>query len=445
MNEEIRKTVLRQVEEQQIEFINLQFTDILGMVKNVTIPVEELIDALDHGVWFDGSAIEGFARIAESDMYLVPDLATFQPIPWGNETSYRTARLICHVYTPDNRPFAGDPRYVLSKMLDQAAEMGYTYQVGPELEFFLFKQEPISGGKPEPHDGAGYFDVSTDHAIHVRHQMVKALQLSGVPVEASHHEVASGQHEIDLHYSDALRAADNVMNCRVTVKAIAQLNDLYASFMPKPIVGINGNGMHVHQNLTDLVTGRNIFYDSNDAYDLSKIARHFIAGLLTHARGMTAILAPLVNSYKRLVPGYEAPIYLSWGRTNRSALIRVPRTSEGLKQTTRVELRCPDPSCNPYLAFAVMLGAGLDGVKRQLPLAEAVEEDLFHVDPRALGLDTLPVSLGDALKALEEDEVVQEALGPHVYERFMDGKQQEWTSYRSYVSQWEVDQYLAIF
>lgn len=445
MNEDHRAEVLRQVVDKQVEFINLQFIDILGIVKNVTIPARELEDAIKYGIWFDGSSIEGFARVAESDMYLVPDLNTFRQIPWDQGPGVSLARIICSVYTPDGRPFAGDPRYVLSKMLDQAAEMGYIYQVGPELEFFLFKYGPNKRIAPIPHDEASYFDLSSDQATHVRRQMVKALQEFGIDVEASHHEVANGQHEIDLRYSEALQAADNTVNCRVVLKAIAQLNDLYASFMPKPMAGINGNGMHIHQNLTDITTGRNIFYDPQDPYDLSKQARQFIAGLLAHSRAMCAILAPLVNSYKRLVPGFEAPIYLSWGRTNRSALVRVPRTSAGLPQTARVELRCPDPSCNPYLALAVMLAAGLDGIKRQLPLGEAVEEDLFHVDPRALGLVTLPTSLGAALEALQEDEVVQNALGPHIYERFLDAKVQEWNNYRQHVSQWEIDQYLSIF
>lgn len=437
--------ILRHVEDNQIAFINLQFIDILGTVKTVTVPAEELSEVIEHGMWFDGSSIEGFARVAESDMYLVPDLATYRLVPWDQQAGLGSARLICHVYTPHGKPFAGDPRYVLAKMLHQATELGFTYMVGPELEFFLFKRDDAGQVIPEPHDSASYFDISTDQATHVRRKMVKALQAIGVEVEASHHEVAAGQHEIDLSYSDAMRAADNTVTCRLTLKAIAQQHRLYASFMPKPIAGVNGNGMHIHQNLADIVTGVNLFYDPHDSYGLSKLARQFIAGLLDHAPGMTAVLAPLVNSYKRLVPGYEAPVYLSWGHTNRSALVRVPRTSVGRPTAMRVEMRCPDPSCNPYLAFAVMLAAGLDGIKRQLPLAEAAEEDLFHVDPRALGLEALPGSLGEALEALQQDEVVQSALGAHVYERFLDAKQQEWNGYRAYVSQWEVDRYLPIF
>lgn len=445
MSEDLREEVLRLATEQQIEFVNLQFIDILGIVKTVTIPVIQLENAIDHGIWFDGSSIEGFARIAESDMYLVPDLRTYRKIPWDSGDKVAIASLICQVYTPDGRHFAGDPRHVLSKMLQQAAEMGYDYQVGPELEFFLFKYGPGANRASIPHDDVGYFDGSTDESNRVRNQMVKALQALDIEVEASHHEVSGGQYEIDLRYSDALRAADNCVTARVAVKAIAQSHNLYATFMPKPIAGINGNGMHVHQNLTDILTGQNVFYDPEDPYDLSKLARHFIAGLLDHAAGMIAILAPLVNSYKRLVPGYEAPVYLSWGRTNRSALVRVPRTSVGRSQAIRVELRCPDPSCNPYLAFSVMLAAGLDGIKRRLPLGEAAEEDLFQVDPRALGLEVLPSSLGHAIEALQEDEVVQAALGPHVYERFLDAKVQEWNEYRSYVSDWEVQRYRPLY
>ncbi len=444
MNENTPDEVLKQVDEEQIAFINLQFIDILGKLKTVTIPERQLRDAIEHGVWFDGSSIEGFARVAESDMYLMPDLTTYRRIPWEGDNE-AIASLLCNVYTPDGRPFAGDPQYVLSKMVQQAAEMGYIYQVGPELEFFLFRRDTHGMITSELYDQAGYFDGSIDQTHPICNQMVQVLQDIGINVEASHHEVAGGQYEIDLQYSEAMRAAENCVIGRNAVKSIAQLNGLYATFMPKPLAGINGNGMHVHQNLADPTTGKNVFYDPDDPYYLSKLARQFIAGLLDHAPGMIAVLAPLVNSYKRLVPGYEAPVYLSWGRTNRSALVRVPRTSVGRPEAIRVELRCPDPSCNPYLAFAVMLGAGLDGIKRRLPLGEAAEEDLFQVDPRALGLEVLPGSLEKALDALQEDEVIQAALGPHVYERFLDAKLQEWNDYRNHVSQWEVEHYLSVF
>ncbi len=437
--------ILKLVEEQQVEFISLQFTDIVGMVKNVTIPIVQLSDCLDHGVWFDGSSIEGFARIAESDMFLVPDLDSFAIVPWDRGEGFTTARLICDVFTPDGKPFAGDPRNVLKSALADAERMGFVYNVGPELEFFLFKPDASGRPAPVPHDDAGYFDVSTDLATHIRRHMVRALAAFDIEVEAAHHEVAVGQHEIDFKYGPALRTADHAVTFRTTLKAVAQQHNLYATFMPKPITGINGSGMHVHQSLSDIKTGKNLFYDGDDPYGLSKIARHFIAGLLTHARGMIAVLAPLVNSYKRLVPGYEAPVYLSWGRTNRSALVRVPRISASRSQATRVELRCPDPSCNPYLAFAVMLQAGLDGITRELPVPDAAEEDLYHVDPRARGLETLPGSLGDALTELQRDEVITDALGPHIVERFVEAKTQEWDEYRLFVSQWELDRYLPIY
>lgn len=437
------KTMLQRAEDDHVEFVNLQFTDITGMVKNVTIPVAQFADCLDHGVWFDGSSIEGFARIAESDMYLVPDLGTYALIPW--DKSYTTARLICDIFTPDNKPFAGDPRYVLRQALNAAAQMGFGYNVGPELEFFLFRNG--SDGRPiaDPHDAAGYFDLSTDLAMNIRRHMVQALGAFGIEVEAMHHEVAIGQHEIDFRYGPALRTADHAVTFRMVCKAVAQQHDLYATFMPKPLAAIAGSGMHVHQSLCDLKTGKNLFYDASDPYGLSATARHFIAGLLAHAKGMIAILAPLVNSYKRLVPGYEAPVYLSWGRTNRSALVRVPRISASRPQATRAELRCPDPSCNPYLALAVMLQAGLDGIRNELPLPRPLEEDLYHVDPRAYQLETLPGSLGDALQALQADDVVCAALGPHIVERFVEAKTQEWNEYRIYVSQWEVDRYLATY
>ncbi|MBP1465862.1 type I glutamate--ammonia ligase [Candidatus Chloroploca sp. M-50] len=445
MSDDLRQTLLERAEEERVAFVNLQFTDVLGMVKTVTIPVSELEDALGHGVWFDGSSLEGFARMVESDMYLVPDPATYALIPWDKHEGLTTARLICNIYTPDRKPFAGDPRHVLTNALNQAAAMGYGFNVAPELEFFLFKSNADGLPTPMVHDQASYFDLSTDQATLIRRQMVRALSQLGITAEAAHHEVAAGQHEIDLRYDGALRAADHTITARVALKAIAQLNGLYATFMPKPLAGVNGNGMHVHQSLVDLVTGQNIFNDPDDPYGLSPVAHHFIAGLLAHARGMCAILAPLVNSYKRLVPGFEAPIYISWGRTNRSALVRVPRITTGRHQSTRVELRCPDPACNPYLAYAVMLVAGLDGIKRKLSLREASEEDLFHVDPRARGLATLPSSLGAALDALREDEVIVQALGPNAFERFVDAKQQEWESYRQHVSAWEIQRYLAIF
>ena len=433
------------VKEQHVEFLNLQFTDIVGIIKNVTIPISQIEDMLDHGVWFDGSSIEGFARIAESDMYLVPDLDTYAVIPWDSEPEMQTARFICDVYTPKGDPFPGDPRRALKNVMAEAEQMGFNFNTGPELEFFLFKPNADGSINPVPQDAAGYFDVSTDFATHIRRQMVKALQVFGIVVEASHHEVAIGQHEIDFQYGNALTVADQAVTFRVTLKAVAQQNGLYATFMPKPISGINGSGMHVHQSLADKTTGKNAFYDANDERGLSEVAHNYIAGLLEHAQGMAAVLAPLVNSYKRLVPGYEAPVYVSWGRTNRSALVRVPRISAGRSQATRVELRCPDPSSNPYLVFAVMLKSGLDGIKRKQAPPPAAEEDLYHIDPRSRSLTTLPGSLGDALEALKADEVVQSALGPHIFERYVEAKQQEWDDYRLHVSQWELERYLPIY
>ncbi len=433
--------------EQKIEFISLQFTDILGMLKNVTIPITQLPDCLDHGVWFDGSSIEGLsrARIAENDMYLVPDLTTYAPIPWDQEAGFPTARMICDIHTPDGRPFAGDPRAMLKRAIEDAAQLGMTYHVAPEVEFFLLKTEPDGRPMPVPNDVAGYFDATTDATTHIRRRMVRALQVFGIEAEATHHEVAIGQHELDLRYAAALAAADNIVTLRTTIKSLAQQHGLYATFMPKPLAGVDGSGMHIHQSLADTHSGQSLFYDAGDPYGLSKIARHFIAGLLSHAPGMIALLAPLVNSYKRLVPGFEAPVYLSWGRTNRSALVRVPRINPSRPQTTRIELRCPDPSCNPYLAFAVMLRAGLDGIRRELPLPAPAEEDLYQVDPRTRRLQMLPSSLGEAIQALQQDDVVAQAIGPHILERFVEAKSQEWEEYRTFVSQWELNRYLSLY
>jgi len=433
------------IEQARVEFINLQFTDIMGSVKQVTIPVGEWANAVRHGVWFDGSSIEGFARIAESDMYLVPDLATFAVIPWERTEGLVTARCICDVYTPKGEPFSGDPRYVLKRAMAAAEEMGYIYHTGPELEFFLFR--PGADGLPttQPHDLAGYFDVSTDLAHSVRRQMVKALNGFGIAVEAAHHEVSTGQHEIDFRYGPALTTADHAVTLRVTLKAIAQRNNLYCTFMPKPVAGINGSGMHTHQSLAFKEDGRNAFFDAADEYGLSRLARQFIAGQLAHARGMTAVIAPLVNSYKRLVPGYEAPVYISWARINRSALIRIPRVHPDRPDSARIELRCPDPSANPYLAFAVMLAAGLDGIRQEMEPPLPAEENLYEIDGARSGLPTIPRSLEDALAELEKDEVIQAALGNHIYERYMEAKRREWEEYRAAVSQWELQRYLALY
>ncbi len=433
--------LLARVKQSEIKFIDLQFTDIVGVVKNVTVPVRQLPEALENGIWFDGSSIEGFARVAESDMHLRPDASTFALIPWltGEES---TARLICDVYTPNNQPFPGDPRSILRRVIKEATDMGFRYNTGPELEFFLLKPNPDGSLiPPKPHDSASYFDAPSDMAAGLRRQMANTLATLGLQVEAMHHEGAHGQHEIDFRYSDALTTADSAVTLRVALKVIAQQNGLYCTFLPKPIRGINGSGMHVHQSLTYTANGINAFSDMGDQHGLSKIAKHFIAGQLAHARGMCAILAPLVNSYKRLVAGYEAPVSISWARINRSALIRVPRASSS--ESTRLELRCPDPSCNPYLAFTVMLAAGLDGIRRELTVSEATEENIYQADKPSKSQDILPTSLNQALKALEEDEVVRNALGAHTHEVFINAKRVEWEDYRLEVTNWELENYLS--
>jgi glutamine synthetase len=357
-----------------VRFVQLQFTDIIGHVKAVTVPIHQLEGSVRHGTWFDGSSIEGFTRIAESDQYLMPDMSTFAEIPWQPATGPRgTARVICDVFTPRGEPFVGDPRGVLRRQVERARRLGFRVNTGPELEFFLFRRGEDGRIAPLPHDQAGYFDYSTDLAQEVRQDMVDALEAFGIRVEAAHHEVAAGQHEIDFEYDDALTTADNAVTFKFALKAIAQRHGLYATFMPKPIFGINGSGMHTHLSLFSEAEGRNAFADPANAYGLSDIARAFMAGVLAHARGMSAILAPTVNSYKRLTPGYEAPTYLTWGRTNRSALIRVPKVSPGKStEGTRAEVRCPDPSSNTYLAFAVLIAAGLDGMERGLELSPPV-------------------------------------------------------------------------
>ena len=432
--------ILALVEQEKIKYIVLQFTDLLGTVKSVTIPAMHLAEAFDHGTWFDGSSIEGFARIAESDMYLIPDPATFASLPWltGEEA---TARLICNVYTATGQLFAGDARYVLVRALAEADKMGFVYNTGPELEFFLFKIRPDGGlTPPVPQDQIGYFDSPTDQAAGLWRRMVSTLSAFGIVVEAMHAEVSNGQHEIDFNYSNGLTTADNAVTFRFVLQVLAQQSNLHASFMPKPLRDINGNGMHVHQSLFYKASARNAFVDPGDPHGLSSIAKHFIAGQLAHARGLSAVVAPLVNSYKRLVPGYEAPVYISWGRINRSALIRVPRASRA--ESTRIELRCPDPSCNPYLALAAMLAAGLDGIRRELPAPEAINENLYLDTERRAGLQTLPSSLKEALDELQRDQVICDALGPHVVERFLRAKRLEWEESQLEVTPWEWSKYL---
>jgi len=428
-----------------IHFIQLQFTDIHGYIKAVTLPVDQLHEALTRGVWFDGSSIEGFTRICESDMYLKPDPQTYASLPWGNE-HMQTARLICDIYTPEGQPFEGDPRFVLKRILHRAEQLGFSYKVGPELEFFLFKPNTDHTIEPMTNDNAGYFDFAPrDSADVVRKEIIQGLQMLGLEVEMSHHEVSPGQHEINFKYDEALKQADHCNTFKYVVKSTAQRHNLYASFMPKPIYNINGSGMHVHQSLFDITSQQNVFFDASDTYKLSSTAKHFIAGQLIHAKAISAITSPTVNSYKRLVPGYEAPVYICWGAKNRSALVRIPRYSPGREQATRCELRSPDPSCNPYLAFAVMLAAGLDGIQRQLSLPEPTESNVFaltHQQRRDQGIDTLPGSLFEACAELEKDPVIIEALGPHIVDMFLNGKRQEWTEFHQQITPWELQRYL---
>lgn len=459
----LQERVFKLIEAEGIRFINLEFTDVVGMAKSVTIPVEQLSATLKSGRWFDGSALESIARVAETDMYLFPDLSTFSTLPvrvrppsashiaeidlLSNEEV--GARVICNVLTPDGERFDGDPRATLLRALDVARSMGYDFMVAPELEFFLLHIE----GKtpmPLPFDRGGYFDLSTDLAATVRRQMVQALLHMGIKIESSHHEIAAGQHEIDFENSDALYSADGVMTAKYVLKALASRHNLYATFMPKPFFGLNGSGMHTHQQLISHTTGRNAFVDEhgNGEYGLSDVGRYFIAGQLAHARAMCAVLSPLVNSYKRLVHGYEAPVYINWGRVNREALIRVPRPDANRQTSARIELRCCDPSCNPYLAFAVMLRAGLDGIQRRLPLPPAMDESLFlrTEGERQRHLSALlPATLGEALDDLREDPLIRETLGDTIYEGFVEAKSIEWADYRKQVHSWELERYLPVF
>ncbi|HEY8347076.1 MAG TPA: type I glutamate--ammonia ligase [Symbiobacteriaceae bacterium] len=439
-----KEEVMKLVRDLNVHFIRLQFTDILGVIKNVDIPAQQLEKALDGGILFDGASIEGFVRIEESDMLLKPDPATFAVFPWQEQGEGATARLICDVYNADGTPFIGDPRGTLKRVMAQAAEMGFTMMVGPEPEFFLFHREPDGRPSTRTTDQASYFDQGPmDRGEECRRDCVLALEKMGFEIEASHHEAAPGQHEIDFKFADALQTADNIATFRFVVRTIALQHGLHASFMPKPIVGVNGSGMHLHQSL--FRGNENAFYDPSKPSGLSDICMHYIAGLLAHAKAFTAICNPLVNSYKRLVPGYEAPVYIAWSERNRSPLVRIP-ARRGL--STRVELRSPDPSCNPYLALAVTLAAGLDGIRRKLTPPEPVNRNIYLMTPEeraAEGIESLPSSLIEALRELEADDVIREALGPHIYRSFMEAKQIEWDIYRSQVHQWELDQYLWIF
>lgn len=431
---------------EKVKFIDLQFSDLDGIVKNVEIPISQLCDTLNKGKWFDGSSIEGFARIAESDMFLSPDLETFSIIPWDMEDGIKSARIICDVMTPDKKPFEGDPRQVLKRNLAEAQKMGYEYFVGPELEFFLFRKNEDGEIDLRPSDSAGYFDFSDDWASVVRKEISNAAEAMGIEIETVHHEVSNSQHEIDFKYDNALKAADNVITLKFIIKAIADRYGLHATFMPKPLFGINGSGMHVHQSLWK--NGENAFFKASDRYLLSTAAKQFIAGQLKEAAGICLVMSPLVNSYKRLVPGYEAPVYLSWAHINRSALIRIPKFSAENKNGARIELRSPDPSCNPYLAFSTMLAAGLSGIKQKLEPPKPIEENIYEMNDNQRKLrkiKTLPDSLGAAIVAYEKSSVAEESLGQHVFERLLDARKKEWSEFRIRISEWETENYLKKF
>ncbi len=440
-----KQELLERVAADGVRFISFQFTDVTGSVKSVDAPVSRLSEALEKGIWFDGSSVEGFSRIQESDMHLRPDIDTYAVLPW-TPADLKRARLFCDIYRMDGTPFEGDPRGLLRKKLAEIKQRGWKLMVGSEPEFFLFRRNGGEGIRPVPHDVGGYFDFSpNDEAVQVRSELMQALDSMGLEVEVGHHECALAQHEIDFHFSDALRSADNVLTLKYTVKAIAAKNGLVASFMPKPIFGINGSGMHCHQSLFD-ERGNNLFYDESDEYKLSRLAYGYIAGQLTHARAFSAVTAPTVNSYKRLVPGYEAPVYIGWAQTNRSALIRIPHSLEGDTRAVRAELRCPDPSCNPYLAYSVMLAAALDGIDRQLTPPPALNNvnvyDLKPEERKERGISELPGSLREALLDLDNDPVIKNALGANLYEAFVRAKWAEWEDYRLNVMDWEVARYL---
>ena len=441
MKSRSRTGVMKLVKEYKVRYIRLWFTDVLGFLKGFTITVNELPRALEDGMGFDGSSIEGFARIEESDMIARPDVSTFAILPWESKEQ-PVARMFCDIYTPKGTPFEGDPRYILKKNLERAKKMGYTYYVGPELEYFYFNNPKNAIIL----DKGGYFDLTPlDLAQNVRNETVSALEDLGIIVEYSHHEVASSQHEIDLRYSDALSMADNVMTYRLVAKEIAQAKGLHASFMPKPLYGINGSGMHTHQSLFKGST--NAFFDKKEKYHLSKIAQYFIAGLLKHSPEICSVTSQWVNSYKRLVPGYEAPVYICWAQMNRSALIRVPMYKPGKEKATRAEYRSPDPACNPYLAFSVMLAAGLEGIEKKYVLSEPANDNIYHMtdaDRERAKIKSLPEDLLEAIKLTEKSELVRKALGDELFNFFIRNKKMEWDEYKAQVTQYEIDKYLPI-
>ncbi|HYP47466.1 MAG TPA: glutamine synthetase family protein [Thermoleophilaceae bacterium] len=435
--------VLARVEEENVEFVRLWFTDIFGRLKSFAIGQEELGGALEQGMGFDGSSITGFNRIEESDMIAMPDPSTFRILPWRDNETGGVGRLFCDVLTPDGEPYSGDPRFQMRRALARAQEMGFDhFYLGPELEFFLFKDDEST----QVLDKGGYFDLTTlDVASDFRRDCVRTLRKLGIDVEYSHHEVGPSQHEIDIRFADGLEMADNAMTYRIAVKEVASEHGCYATFMPKPLLGENGSGMHVHQSL--FRGSENAFFDADDEYFLSDTAKAFIAGQLRHARELSALFAPSVNSYKRLVPGYEAPVYIGWSRRNRSALVRVPVYHPGKERATRMELRCPDPSCNPYLTFAALLHAGLDGIEKGYELPAPIERNLYDLteeERRSMGIEHLPESLGEAIEELAGSELAKSALGEHIHSRYVELKRKEWLDYRIQVTPWEIEQYLPV-
>jgi len=436
-----KQDVLRMVEEDEVKFIRLQFTDIFGIPKNVAITASQVVKALDDKCMFDGSSIEGFVRIEESDMYLRPDTDSYSYFPWRPQHG-KVSRLICDIYKPNGTQFEGDPRFVLKRVLKEAADMGYQFDVGPECEFFLFQTDDAGLPTTKIHDEAGYFDLGPiDLGENARRDMCLTLEEMGFEIEASHHEVAGGQHEIDFKYADALKTADNIMTFKLVVKSVAQRHGLYATFMPKPVFGIAGSGMHINMSL--FKDGKNAFDDPSDPFGISKVAYNFIAGLMEHIKGMTAITNPLVNSYKRLVPGYEAPCYIAWSGQNRSTLIRIPAARGS---ATRAELRNPDPSANPYLVLAVALAAGLDGIKRNLTPPQSVSESIYDMSierRKADGIDNLPENLSEAIECMKNDELIKKTLGEHIFNKYIEAKTKEWNEYRTRVTSWEIEEYLS--
>lgn len=440
--DKMKEYVLKKAHDNNVKFIRFWFTDVQGFLKSFAITVEELEGALSEGMGFDGSSIEGFSRIEESDVIAMPDPNTFQILPWSPKEN-GVARMFCDIQEPDGSAFKGDPRWVLKKTLKEAQDLGYTFYVGPELEYFYFKND---SGKPEILDKGGYFDLTTlDMATELRRNTILFMEAMGIGVEYSHHEVAPSQHEIDLRYTDALTMADNAMTYRIVVKEVALRQGVYATFMPKPLFGENGSGMHTHQSL--FKGSKNAFHDPDDIFHLSKEGRSYIAGILNHCKEIVAVTNQWVNSYKRLVPGYEAPVYISWARRNRSTLVRVPMYKPGKESSTRIEFRCPDPACNPYLAFSLMLAAGLEGIKNNYELTPPVEENIFEMDEgrrASLGIETLPDNLYEAVKCMEGSELAKKTLGEHIFTKFIENKKIEWERYRTHVSQYELDSYISI-